>query len=68
SFGKVTRNCRLTQRFALWCSSLPSFTSLHHHRDLYHWASLYCFTKLFSEMPTDSFVAFFILLLQGIAY
>ncbi|KAG5615069.1 hypothetical protein H5410_014893 [Solanum commersonii] len=34
SFGEVSRNRRLTQRFALWCSPLPSYSSLQHRHAL----------------------------------
>ncbi|WMV58584.1 hypothetical protein MTR67_051969 [Solanum verrucosum] len=44
SFDVVSRNRRSTRRFALWCSSSPSCTSLHRHHALGHWATCFpCF-------------------------
>uniref|UniRef100_M1DUD7 Uncharacterized protein n=1 Tax=Solanum tuberosum TaxID=4113 RepID=M1DUD7_SOLTU len=39
----------------LWCSSLPSCTSLQHHRALGHWATWYSFTELLGDAPTSPF-------------
>ncbi|KAG5605529.1 hypothetical protein H5410_027021 [Solanum commersonii] len=39
SFGEVSRNRRLTRRFALWSSSSPSCSSLQHCCALCHWAT-----------------------------
>ncbi|KAG5576505.1 hypothetical protein H5410_056639 [Solanum commersonii] len=68
SFDVVSRNRRSTRRFALWCSSSPSCTSLQHHRALGHWVTWYFFAKLLGDAPPAPFFRRLDLFLQGSAH
>uniref|UniRef100_M1D9Y6 Gag-pol polyprotein n=1 Tax=Solanum tuberosum TaxID=4113 RepID=M1D9Y6_SOLTU len=61
SFGVVSWNRRSTRRFAFWCTSPPSCTSLQHRRALGHWVTWYCFTKLLGDALTAPYSADLIL-------
>ncbi|WMV46118.1 hypothetical protein MTR67_039503 [Solanum verrucosum] len=68
SFGVVIRNRRSTRRFALWCISSPSCTSLQHRRVLGHWTTWYCFAELLGDAPTAPYLRRLDPFLQGSAH
>ncbi|KAG5585477.1 hypothetical protein H5410_045911 [Solanum commersonii] len=52
SLGEVSRNRRLTQRFALWCNLSPSCTSLQRSRALCNWARRLLLSSPFLSSPS----------------
>ncbi|KAG5591410.1 hypothetical protein H5410_041924 [Solanum commersonii] len=68
SFGVGSQNRRSTQRFAFWCNSLSSCTSLQHRCALGHWATWYCFAELLGDASTTPFFRRLEPFLKGLAH